>query len=367
MKVYFTNSFLESCYYVRALVPLQAGGWDGDRTSLLSDRIEPEKQAQAVLDADIVVFHRPNDWRSKEIALKLRDQGKKIVADNDDTYKNLEGKNLQKALEKVDAGLDDFCKIADMVTCSTEFLAKEYRKLNDNVVVLPNCVDPDMWPEPLRNETNKVRLGFVGSVASNGDYYGLKDVLVKLSKRDDVQLVVFALPPQNPDPQDTEGFMVREMYQADYDFWQSLKIEWTPFTSIAKYIDTLNELRLDIMVIPRQDDYFNRCKSNLKFLEASMLEIPCVVQGFSTGDSPYQVDPEDGKYLDIVLPVGHEWSNKYGIHDTERLWMDKLEPLIQDKELRQEMGRKAKEYVLSKYTIEKNIHLWEQAYQKLLS
>ncbi len=352
-KVYFCNSFLESCYYVRALIPLQAGGWDGDRTSLRTDKIQPEKQSQAVLDSDIVVFHRPNDWRSKEIALKLRSQGKKIVADNDDTYKNLDGKNLQKALEKVDKGLDEFCEMADLITTSTEVLAEEYRKLNKNVIVLPNCVDPDVWSEPERNEGNKVRLGFVGSVASNSDYDNIKDTLKELSARDDVQIVVFGLPQQMPNQSDMEAVIVKEMYKKDYDFWQSLNIEWQPFVSIDKYIDTLNSLKLDIMVIPRKDDYFNRCKSNLKFLEASMLEIPCVVQGFEDGLSPYQVNPTDKDYLDIVI------DNKD--------WMKYLEPLIQDKELRRAKGKKAHDYVVEKYSIENNIHLWEQAYQKLLS
>lgn len=352
-KVYFCNSFLESCYYVRCLVPLQAGGWDGDRTSLLSSRIDPNKQSQAVLDADIVVFHRPNDWRSLEIAKQLRAQGKKIVADNDDTYKNLEGKNLQMALEKVDKGLDTFCEFADMVTTSTEVLAEEYRKLNKNVVILPNCIDPDVWPEPLKNETDKVRLGFVGSVASNSDYDAMKDTLVELSKRQDVQIVVMALPSQMPDKNDKEGIILREIYKKDYEFWQSLNIEWHPFVPVAEYIDALNELRLDIMVIPRNDDYFNRCKSNLKFLEASMLKVPCVVQGFADGLSPYQVNPEDKNYLDIVL-------------DNTK-WMETLEPLIQSKELREEKGQKAYEYVLANYNINDKIQLWEKAYQTLLS
>lgn len=352
-KVYFCNSFLESCYYVRCLVPLQAGGWDGDRTSLLSQRIEPKQQAQAVLDADIVVFHRPNDWRSLEIAKKLREQGKKIVADNDDTYKHLDGKNLEKALQKVDKGLDNFLKFADLVTTTTEVLAKEYRELNSNVVVLPNCIDPDVWPEPLKNDTDKVRLGFVGSVASNSDYEGMRDTLKLLSERDDVQIVVLGLPPQDPDKQDTEAVIVRDMYKKDYDFWNSLNIDWHPFVPVADYIDSLNSLKLDIMVIPRKDDYFNRCKSNLKFLEASMLKIPCVVQGFADGLSPYQVNPEDKNYCDIVL-------------DNTK-WMDYLEPLIQNKELREEKGQKAYEYVLENYNIETKIDLWTKTYQNLLS
>jgi len=352
-KVYFCNSFLESCWYVRALVPMIEAGWDGDRTSLRSPRIDSQRQTAAVLSSDIVIFHRPNDWRSMEIALKLRGQGKKIVADNDDTYKNLEGKNLQKALEHVDAGLDKFCEMADMVTCSTEVLAEEYRKLNKNVVVLPNCIDPDIWPEPLKNETEKVRLGFVGSVASNGDYTEIKELLKDLSNRKNVQLVVFALPPQSPNNNDTEAVVVREMYQSDYEFWRSLNVEWQPFVPVADYIDALNELRLDIIVIPRKDDYFNRCKSNLKFLEASMLEIPVVAAGFSDNLSPYQVNPEDRNYLSLAFDAS----------DFKR----SLEVLIENPAMRKNIGQQAKKYVLEKYAIKNNIHLWTQAYQSLLS
>lgn len=353
MKVYFCNSFLESCYYVRCLVPLIEGGWDGDRTSLRGGINPPQIQSRAVLDADVVVFHRPNDWRCKEIALRLKAMGKKIVADNDDTYKGIEGKNLAKALEKVDKSLDDFCRIADLVTCSTEVLAEEYRKVNPNVVVLPNCVDPEAWPDPERNEGDKVRIGFIGSVASNGDYNEMKDVLKQLSDREDVQLVVFALPPQSPDKMDTEAQIVRELYKADYDFWHSLNIEWQSFVPMASYMDTLNDLKLDVMVIPRRDDYFNRCKSNLKFLEASMLEIPVVAQGFADGKSPYQVDPEDENYMDIVLkPIE---------------WMAYLEPLIENKDVRRLRGKLAREYVIKKYSIANNIQKWEQAYQGLLS
>lgn len=198
-----------------------------------------------------------------------------------------------------------------------------------------------------------MRLGFVGSVASNGDYENLKDTLKLLSDRDDVEIVVLGLPPQDPDKGDKEAVIVKEMYDKDFQFWNSLNTVWQPFVAVADYIDTLNSLMIDIMVIPRRDDYFNRCKSNLKFLEASMLKIPCVVQGFADGLSPYQVNPRDKEFCDIVL-------------DNSK-WMEALEPLIQSKELREEKGQKAYDYVLENYNIETKIDLWTQTYQNLLS
>lgn len=350
-NVYFANSFLAGCYYVRCLLPMREGGWWGDRTSMRTERLTPEMQARATTEADIVVFHRPNDERSLEAATLLRSAGKKIVMDNDDTYKGLDTMKLGKVFNKIDKAIDEFAKFADLVTCSTEFLAEEYRKLNAKVVVLPNCVDPEDWPEPdeiLRNDSEKVRIGITGSVGLNSDIDEFRWALQKLSDRDDVQLVLFALPPKD----ETTVERVQKMYEEEYKFWESLNIEWQPFVAMEDYIETLNGLRLDMIVIPRKDDYFNRCKSNLKFLEASMLEIPVVAQGFPDGKSPYQGE-EDEKYMDIVVD---KWD-----------WMKAIEPLVQDKEMRRKIGQEAREYVSGKYAIEKNIHLWQETYQSLLS
>lgn len=351
MKIYYTLAQQQGCFFVRCMIPMIAGGWDGDQTSLQSEHINGDQMAKAVLNADVVVFHRPNDDRCFAIADMLRKQGKKIVMDSDDTYKDIDGQKWKYILDKVDGFLDKFGREADMITCSTEFLAKEYRNLNKNVVVLPNTVDPDFWPEQdeiLKNESGKIRIGLVGSVAYGGDFSQCRDALEALSKRDDVQLVLFGLPPK------TKDFMevVVPIHKDEYAFWEGLNVERQPLVPMKDYIETLNNLRLDVMMIPRGDRYFNRCKSNIKFLEASMLEIPVVAQGFTTGDSPYQQNPEDAEHMMIVTDNAD--------------WLKAVERLLEDKDERRAMGQRAREYVIDKYSIEKNIHKWEEAYGKLL-
>lgn len=335
---------------------MSAGGWDGDRTSILPNyHLSKERAQQAKLgmqDADIVVTHRPNDDQHYKIGQYIKKLGKKLVYDNDDTYKHFVGleQHLNKKLEYVDKWTDECIKMADLVTCSTEFLANEYRKLNPNVVVLPNCVDPLDWPDtPQRNTDGKVRIGIVGSVSMNNDFTHIKDVLDKLCKRDDVTVVLFGLPAKT-------NAKVLRMYKDDYAYWDKMNVEWQPFVEIHDYIQTLDNLKLDLMLIPRHDDYFNRCKSNLKFLEASMLEIPVIAQGFEDGKSPYQVDPEDSEHM-MIIETGSKPEE----------WESLIEYMILNPRIRQEYGQKAKDYVLDKYDINKNIHKWEQAYQNLLS
>lgn len=351
MKVYFTLSMQQGCYYVRCMVPMIAAGWDGDQYSFTSSHLDENQMARGVLDADIVVFQRPNDDRALEIAKLLRAQGKKIVMDSDDTYKDIDGHKWGRLLRQVDQNLDKFGRFADLITCSTEFLAKEYRELNPNVVVLPNCVDPDVWPDPERNNGDKVRIGIVGSTAyETNQAPEFAKVLHELDAREDVQLVLLGLPAKTLDRMK----VVVPAHKKDYEFWEGFKnLEWTPLVDMKDYFDTLNSLKLDIMLIPRADRYFNRCKSNLKFLEASMLEIPVIAQGFSTKDSPYQQNPEDQKHMVVITQ--------------EDNWLPAIELLIKSKEGRRAIGEQAKKYVLENYNIEDKINLWETAYETLVA
>jgi glycosyltransferase involved in cell wall biosynthesis len=355
MKVYFVNSGMQGCYIVRCLLPLVANGWDGDQTSIHPSNKTPENKARAAQDADIVVFHRPEDARKLELARALKKMGKKIVFDNDDTYKDMAGIKLNSYFnaERVKKGLGDVNKIvdafaieADLITTTTEWLAEEYRKLGQNVIVLPNCVDPFYFDEPLRNETDIIRIGVTGSIGMSSDIDVLAPIIKHYENDPRVKIVFFSLPANR-----ASNPLVSAAYENEYNFLDSVKVEWHPTVNADVYYDKLNSLKLDIMIIPRSDNYFNRAKSNLKFIEASMFEIPVVAQGFTDGKSPYQVNPEDQKYMKIVT-------------DNSK-WVEAIEELIVNKELRLEMGRKARAYVEANYDINKNASRWEDAYNTI--
>lgn len=355
MRVYYVSSGSFGCYIVRCLLPLVANGFDGDHTSIHPWNKTPENKALAAKASDIVVFHRPEDPQKLELARILKSLGKKIVMDNDDTYKDIGSVKLNTYFnkERVERGLGSVNKIvdafiieADLITTSTEFLADEYRRLNKNVVVLPNCVDPDYFDEPLRNETDVVRIGITGSIGMSYDLDILAPIIKHYEHDKRVKIVFFSLP-ANRDSNPILG----KAYEHEYNFLDSVDVEWHPLVDADVYYDKINSLKLDIMIIPRADNYFNRCKSNLKFLEASMFEIPVVAQGFTDGNSPYQANPEDQKYLKLVIDNND--------------WIPTIEAMINDKEGRREQGRKAKQYVLENYNIETKAHLWVEAYKKI--
>lgn len=356
MKVFFTNTGREGCYNVRCLFPLQENGWDGDRTTMGLSRLSPDNKARALMDADVAVFHRPEREEDLTVAKKLKEVGKKIVFDNDDTYIEHNGfkfndymneERVKQGLSALADNINAFIKEADLVTCSTEFLKKEYEQINPNVIVLPNCVDPFYFPEPLKNDTDVVRIGITGSVGITADVEVLKPIIEHYQHDPRVRLVLLSLPPEGGNE------IYKKLYVDEYAFWNKVNIEWHSFVASDVYYDYLNKLKLDMVIIPRAESLFNKCKSNLKFLENSMLEIPTIGQSFSTGDSPYEVNPEDAKHLLLATDTAN--------------WIEQIEKLITNKELRQEMGKKAREYVEENYSIEKHAHKWKEAYESLLT
>ena len=344
MRVLMITNNYKGCGYVRFKLPAWNNGFELAETK--------EEVRDKVENADVVVFHRPESIEHYNLAEMLKKKGKKIVMDNDDTFRlswhplcQFTPEAVEVSLKQRAEAIERFIGISDLVTTTTEMLAKEYRERSDNVVILPNCIDPMDWNEPLRNEGDKVRIGLVGSATMEYDYIGIRGLLRELSDRKDVQLFMFGL---GDAKHRAENPKVVKAFQDDYDFWDSLNIEHQPWCDIDDYPAKLNESRLDIMLIPRKDNYFNRCKSNVKFLEASMCEIPVIAQSFS--DAPYE--ELRGHNMGILVEDNKDWKKQ-------------VDKLIDDKELRREMGRNAKEYVLSNYNIEVRASEWEDAYSKM--
>lgn len=361
MKVYYIGSEFMGCYYVRCFLPMLANGWRGTHAGLtLQSRKDPKVVAQEMLNSDIVVFHRANKPEHHKLGMLARSAGKKIVFDNDDTFQmdstnifsKLDERGMPENKEKLNNIVYSFICNSDLVTASTPALADEYRDVLKKyghdvpVVVLPNYMNPSDWPKPLRNEGNKVRIGLVGSTAYHEDFQGIKDVLVKLDKDPRIQLVLFGLwkdkRKSNP--------LVESVHKDEYAFWDTLEnLEHVEWAEMSDYFRTLNKLRLDIMLIPRKNNHLNRCKSNIKYLEASMLEIPVIAQGFVGG--PY----EDLEGWNGVL-----------VRDNSK-WEEEIMKLVESCDLRREIGENAHKYVLDNYNIHDHAHKWREAYQTLTS
>lgn len=346
MKIFYLQGDYPFCYYYRGYLPGVYSNQTVVSEFLRKDLdISKERFVQKALQADVICFQRPSSPPSLKLAQLLKQKGKKIIFDNDDSYSGIplarlgSEKQVQIAQE-LNRNLNEFVKIADGVTTSTEFLAKEYARLNPNVAVLKNCIDP-LDEMPCRpNFTQYFRIGIIGSVASNDDYVHVKEDLKKLDATGKVMFVIFGLKYQDG--------TIRPSMQEDLDFWSALKnVEYHPAVHVTEYMHTLANLALDLIIIPRKEWDFNRAKSNLKFLEASLLKIPVVAQGFTTGDSPYQ--GVDEPYMTVLVDNGEK-----------DVWYNKVVEVMEKHSTYQLLAQKAHDYVLDNYNIAKYASEWER-------
>ena len=138
----------------------------------------------------------------------------------------------------------------------------------------------------------------------------------------------------------------------DFEFWNSLKnVEWHSYVPVTEYMMTVASLALDLAIIPRKESYFNRCKSNLKFLEMSLLGIPVLAQGFSDGTSPYQ--GRDEPYLSLVTDNSKWYNSIISVKDKYSEY--KLKAI------------RAQEYVLQEYNIKTYAPRWIETIQDLIN
>lgn len=348
MRIFYLQGDYPFCYYYRGYLP----GIYSDqsvvgaflRKDMDTSGVDFAKTAD---QSDVIVFQRPSSKNSLELAKLLKKKGKKIIFDNDDTYTGIPlerlGNEKQVAIaQELSQNLIEFLKIADGATASTEVLAKEYSQYNKNVAVLKNCIDPlDEFPCK-KNDTGKFRVGFIGSVTSNDDYLHIKDQIKRLDDRGDITIVVMGVKYK-------DGEIMKSMGE-DAAFWGSLKnVEWHHVVPVTDYMAKVASLALDVAIIPRKEHYFNQCKSNLKFLEMSLLHIPVIAQGFSDGTSPYQ--GVDEPYM-TVLTDNDLWYNT--IIDVREKHSDyKL------------LADKAHDYVVENYSIINYAKVWQKTIEDL--
>lgn len=344
MRIFYVKGSYDFCYFYRGLLP-------GIHSGQMVMQFGEDTDVKRAMEADTVVFQRPSDPNMLKLALLLKQSGRKVIFENDDSYslgkgilpERLESDRQREIARGLDDSLTSFLRHADGAIASTEFLAEEFRKTNPNVAVLKNCIDPDDAMPCKKNTTGKYRVGFIGSVTTNDDYLHVRDAIRRLDERGDVTIVVFGIK--------HAGGEVISFMADDLAFWSSLKnIEWQPYVHVTEYMATLADLALDLAIIPRQDSYFNRCKSNLKFLEMSLLGIPVIAQGFPDGKSPYQ-NEDDARHM-IIVNEGGDWYNAV---------VDAIKNPVSYKE----MAESAREYVLLNYNIRTYAEEWTNTIQRL--
>jgi len=281
--------------------------------------------------------------------------------------------------EKINEKIVNNLRVSRYVSTTTEIFADEIKKINPNVVIFPNAIDPT---EPQFNEkiieSDKVRIGWLGGSSHLHDLQLLDGMVAKLSDiKNDIQFVLCGFDTrgtmteinqqtgekkQRPiRPDETVWFDYEKIFTNNYstvspeykDFLMKFEQKnyeselnesylrvWTkPVTSYAR-----NYSKFDISLAPIKQHIFNKVKSQLKVIEAGFYKKALIATDFG----PYTIDLKhalkNGEYTDGNALLVKESRN----HSD---WAKYVKKLVQNPNMRIDMGERLYEHVSQRYDL----------------
>lgn len=225
-------------------------------------------------------------------------------------------------------------KRAHAITVSTTVLQNYLQKFNRNIYILPNYIDTELFRNelPQKNSEDKITIGYAGGRAHAPDFEVAADALRKIL--DEYK----------------EKVKLKFYYYIPEDFKNHPHVEWTPeIKDYALYAKTLKESQCDIALAPLKKNFFNECKTNIKYLEYGI----CGMAGIYSDLAPYSnvIDGETG-----LLVKEH----------TPEAWYTAIKTLLDNNELREKIRRNAFNDVLKNHLIQNHYMEWYDVYAKLL-
>jgi glycosyltransferase involved in cell wall biosynthesis len=260
-----------------------------------------------------------------------QEHGVKIVVDQDDLVE-VSDDNPHKKHHEVSQATEVIkitMGIADMVTTTQSRLADKLSGYTKHVRVIPNYIDLETWEAPYQeNTSDRIRIGWAGSITHLEDLKLVTNVLKRLKK---------------------EYPIIEYVILGDLRFKDELPdaecMLGVPFDS---WPQKLHGMRLDIGIAPLVKNDFNLCKSNIKWQEYAIAQIPGVYTSFAY----------DFRGFDSRLGIAVR---------TQEQWYQALKNLIICPPLRDDIKYSAYAYVKTHFNLEKRIYEWEDAYQSLLT
>lgn len=203
-------------------------------------------------------------------------------------------------------------QLADIIICSTISLERSIREFDgcNNTIVIPNMLDPNRWRFDNYNVNKDKSFFYAGSPThwSNDELGDFTPELVKYLNNHKVN-VMGTIPTFLTNANKVIGWCEINNYP----------------TLFAKYA-----LPNNFVISPLEDNLFNSCKSDLKYLECCAIGRVCLcndVGEYKRIAHPYQVIPRNADYnqIDYIVNRANKHYNeilKWQYNKLDERWLD---------------------------------------------
>jgi len=339
LALYSNDPWTSACAHLRLIGPAQypaSGIFVMEGT-----RWESRSTLRFHSDADALVIQRDFP-RQKDLYQQViewaQTKGKPVIYELDDLLIELPDEHPEQAYY-AEARLPMLSALssANAVVVSTQALANYARRFNANTWVLPNYLDGQHWTQPQSVSKGKgpVVIGYMGGLTRTHlpDLELVTPLLQRLLWRykEKIRLRFWGLVPDE----------LKDLPNVEY-----LAEKFSNYLEFARYF---SHQSCDLFIAPLRDSLFNRCKSAIKFIEYSWLGIPGVYS---------HIEPYQG-----VVASG---ANGFLAAD-ESEWDLYLSRLIEDSELRKDLGRNARQTVQDYFLMSRHAHEWGTVYRAAIT
>jgi len=257
---------------------------------------------------------------SGNILSKLWASGKPVIYETDDLLTEILSKSMNKP-EQAEAILEVIQR-ADLVTVSTPGLLSAYQGYARQIMVVPNLIDEDLWVHQFLNkrDTDKLVIAYCGTPTHAGDLGIIEDALCDILQKYNDQVIL-------------------RMYGCGTERLNSLtNVEYREFTdNYFDFVYQSQKTKVDIALAPLGDNIFNQCKSNIKWLEYAIREIP----GIYSSVGPYK-DSIENNVTGIL------------VENSTQAWFAAIESLIQSESQRLGIAANANTFVRKNYRLDRD-------------
>jgi hypothetical protein len=288
-------------------------------------------------------------WKERDLITRMlwpvfqhANHNKAIVYETDDDHFNVASWNgYMKDIVPERPMIEEMAKRADLVTVSTQVLANRYARFNDNIRVIKNAIDPELYKPTLpRPDGDKARLVYYGSTARMRDYAGY----IELGRKGKGGYAAKAV---NDFRHDVHKIFVGTNPGTEQTILRYFDESVPYIEGINKFCTTLANTYPDIGIAPLGGDTFDQAKSELHWLEYAMVGAACI--GERIGNiGPYSMINHG---VDGLLAKGRQQ------------WYDAMKLLIKNPGKREEMAHNARERVLREYHYKDRAKEWADAFK----
>ena len=308
---------------------------------------------QGFYETDIFVVTRVFDTRGvkevSETAGRLKTCGAKIVLDLDDywvlnkahiSYQHYKDNNLTEIIK-------ENIRLADYITCSTDYLASKAAHINPNITVVKNVPYADKFHQyvPVHRPAPYVRFGWFGGAQHAEDIALMTEGMRKLCNDSSLDgKYTLALAGYNDNP--------------SYNYYQSVfsnngrnkQYGVIPARSVYEYMYGYNDV--DVTYAPVNVTEFNKSRSELKVVEAGWMGKTIICSDMDYYKQHIK-HGENGFLVSKSNPMG---------------WYKYTKQLILDKDLREGMAKNLHEYVMKTFPpgeiFSKKANLYRRIYKE---